>query len=299
MNQLKSDQRMVSCFYAILSAVFFSHVASLSQASETTNKVGITMIDIPSGEFLMGSCKVTKRLIEEKKKRAFLGQTPTTPNCEINDQHALDGETPQHLVKIRAFQIGKTEVTLGQFKQFVISAGRSDLVNDFFMKYNIYGDSAPVVMVTWHDAQDFVAWLNEVDGSGWRLPSEAEWEYACRAGSSSHGFCGSEDINAVAWWNGNSGGKLRPVARNQPNAFGLYDMSGNVGEWVEDCWHSNYHRAPTDGSAWISNCEIDINERVLRGGPDIFNAWNTRAASRSHSSSVPYFDYGFRLARTR
>jgi formylglycine-generating enzyme required for sulfatase activity len=299
MNQLKSDKRMLSCSYAVLSVALFSLVASLTHASETTNKFGITMIDIPSGEFQMGSCKVTEGMMEEKKKRAFLGLTLPSPNCAKNDQHASDDETPQHLVKIRAFQIGKTEVTLGQFKRFIISAGRSDLVNDRFMEYNSYGDSAPVVMVTWHDAQDFVAWLNKTDGSGWRLPSEAEWEYACRAGSSSHSFCGSDDMNAVGWWKGNNGGELRPVASKQPNAFGLYDMSGNVGEWVEDCWHSNYLGAPTDGSAWIVKCEIDVNERVLRGGPDIFNSWNTRAASRSHSSSVPYFDYGFRLARTR
>ncbi len=182
-----------------------------AQLRETTNRIGITMVSIPAGSFQMGSCKVIGDMVEENKKRAFLGRPALSANCSGSDPDASDDEAPQHTVRVPAFQLGKTEVTLGQFKQFIVAAGRPDLVTDQFMKQNRFGDKVPVTFVNWNDAQDFIAWLNQTDGKGWRLPSEAEWEYACRAGGN-HIHCGSNDVGSVAWYNGNSGQRHRAVA---------------------------------------------------------------------------------------
>lgn len=272
-----------------------------ANARETTNKIGITMVNLPAGSFQMGSCKVPSEVVsrnaEENKKRAFLGQAQLTAGCDNADADASDSETPQHRVSVRSFQMGKTEVTLGQFKQFIAAAGRSDLVTDDFMKYNSYGDDAPVVQVSWNDAQDFIQWLNKTDGGGYRLPSEAEWEYACRA-AGHHTYCGGDDLNALGWYGKNSGKGSRPVGGNQPNAFGLYDMSGNAWEWVQDCWYDSYRGAPSDGSAWTSGCSGDV--RGLRGGSWFNLAMNARAAARNYySPGVRSDDIGFRLARSR
>lgn len=281
--------------------VLFSSIAALSCSSllagEVTNKIGITMVDIPAGSFLMGACNVSASMQEENKKRAFLGQELLRADCTASDSYrAHDDETPQHRVSIRAFQMGKTEVTLGQFKKFIAAAGRRDLVTDDFMKYNAHGDNAPVVMVSWHDAKAFIDWLNKTDGGGYRLPSEAEWEYACRAGGR-HKYCGSDNVNAIAWHIENSNHQ-QAVAGKQVNAFGLYDMSGNVSELVEDCWHNNYQSSPTDGSTWISQCKN--TDRVHRGGHWDRQSDLTRAANRNIVTPEHRFEtLGFRLARTR
>lgn len=283
----------------LLSVGVFGTLMPPVGAGETTNKYGITMVDIPAGSFLMGSCKVPSseagRIAEENKKRAFLGQAPIAANlnCELIDSEAGDSETPQHRVSVKAFQMGKTEVTLGQFKQFIAAAGRSDLVNDEFMKYNRYGDDVPVVMVSWHDAQDFIKWLNKADGGGWRLPSEAEWEYACKGGTTSR-YCGGDNPGALAWYDRNGGERQRPVGGKQSNAFGLYDMSGNVWEWVEDCMHDSYRGAPTDGKVWGGG---DCGRHVLRGGSWINIPYHLRAANRNYGNRD--YDFGFRVARTR
>jgi formylglycine-generating enzyme required for sulfatase activity len=269
----------------------------LAHAGETTNKIGITMVDIPAGSFIMGSCKPTSDMKEENKKRAFIGQAPLTAGCDNADPNASDRETPQHRVSIRAFQMSKTEVTLGQFKQFIAAAGRTDLLTDDFMRQNIYGDDAPVVWVRWHDAQDFIKWLNKLEGGGYRLPSEAEWEYACRAGGQ-HTYCGGDDIDALGWHEKNSDRRPHPVGTKRANAWGLHDMSGNVQEWVEDCWHDSYRGAPSDGSAWTSSCSRAW--RVMRGGSWFRGAWFTRAALRSGDSPDGLsHTLGFRLARDR
>ena len=277
----------MSCFVSLagarpwLSVLALSLAATLAQAAER-----IEMVDIPTGSFTMGSCV-------QDKKSAFLGES----TCANPDSEASSNETPQHRVSIRAFQMSKTEVTLGQFKAFIKATGRSNLVDDDFIKYNAYGDDAPVVQVSWNDAQDFISWLNDTAGSGWRLPSEAEWEYACRAGSSSR-YCGGNDLNAVACYDGNSGQRQHSVGTKKANAFGLYDMSGNVWEWVQDCWHDSYRGAPSDGSAWTSSCSRA--GFTLRGGSWDFNSWCSRAALRNYGT--PGFRnviVGFRLARTR
>jgi len=287
-----------SCPLAGLLAALCLAVASPVQAQlrETTSRIGITMVSIPAGSFQMGSCKVTSDMVGENKKRAFLGQPALSANCAGSDPNADDSEAPQHAVRVPAFQLGKTEVTLGQFKQFIAAAGRTDLVNDDFIKYNAYGDSAPVVMVSWQDAQAFIAWLNQTEGKGWRLPSEAEWEYACRAGGQ-HTYCGSNNAGSVAWYDDNSRGRQQAVASKQPNAWGLHDMSGNVWEWVQDWYHDSYRGAPTDGSAWTRGGKQEY--RVLRGGSWFYFARITRAANRDRNS--PRYrgnNDGFRVART-
>lgn len=263
------------------------------QAVEHTSATGITLVDIPAGSFLMGSCKPGDAMVEENKKRAFLGQPALSLNCSSHD---ADDETPQHHVSIKAFQMGKTEVTLGQFKKYIVATGRTSLVDDDFMKYNAYGDDAPVVKVSWQDARDFIRWLNQIDGGGWRLPSEAEWEYACRAGGN-HTYCGSNSVGEVAWYEDNSGMRPHAVATKKPNGFGLHDMSGNVLEWIQDCWHDSYQGAPVDGSAWTRGV---CTYRVLRGGSWNLNARNTRAVHRNGISPGDRSSFiGFRLARSR
>ena len=253
-----------------------------------TNFLGQAFMDVPAGGFVMGSCK-------QDKKSAFLGQDGGCMAREP-DSDASDDETPQHRVSIGAFQMGRTEVTLGQFKAFIKATGNSQLVDDEFMKYNAWGDDAPVVQVSWHDAQAFIDWLNQSkpgsDTGTYRLPTEAEWEYAAR------NLPGGRSWGDFAWYDGNSGGHQHAVAGKQPNNLGIYDMNGNVWEWVEDCWHDSYRGAPSDGSAWTSGCKSD--GRVVRGGSWNLGARYLRAADRNYDSpgNRLYYD-GFRLARTR
>lgn len=284
--KLKSNfTKCVAAFYLGVGLLGF-HIQP-AHAGQTTNKIGMVMVDIPAGTFTMGSCM-------QNQKSAFLGES----SCSNPDRDAGTYETPQHRVSVPAFQMGKTEVTLGQFKQFIKSANRRDLVDDDFIKENSSGDDYPVVQVSWNDAQAFINWLNQVDSQGgYRLPSEAEWEYACRAGGKHSKYCGDGSIDQLGWHGGNSGKRPHPVAQKKPNGFGLYDMSGNVWEWVEDYWHDSYNGAPSDGSAWLSGRSKE--SRVLRGGSWDDNTNYSRAARRySYSPDIRSNSLGFRVART-
>lgn len=278
-----------------LSAMVICLAATLAQAGETTGKIGITMVDIPAGSFQMGSIVAAGAPKEVNNVLSLIGQASPSDTCPYSGD-ASDMETPRHQVSIKDFQIGKTEVTVGQFKQFIAATGNTDLMNGEFRKHNAYGDDLPVVMVSWHDAQAFIDWLNKTDGGGYRLPSEAEWEYACRAGGY-HLYCGTDDIDGLSWLGGDSTVAQQPPAGGKlANAFGLYDMSGNAKEWVQDCMHDDYSGAPVDGSAWVSGeCA-----RVQRGGSWRNCPSSLRAAARAYNtpdSRNP--DFGFRLARTR
>ncbi len=161
-------------------------------------------------------------------------------------------EQPVHRVTLRSFSMGKAEVTQGQWRA-VMGSNPSH--------FSGCGDNCPVEQVSWEDAKQFVSRLSAKTGKTYRLPSEAEWEYACRAGGR-HEYCGSDRADEVSWYSGNSGNATHPVAGKKANAWGLHDMSGNVWEWTEDCWNQNYSNAPTDGSVWTSgNC----SQRVVRG----------------------------------
>ena len=180
------------------------------------------------------------------------------------------------------FAIGKFEVTQAQWKT-IMGSNPS--------KFSNCGDNCPVENVSWNDAQKFIQRLNTKTGKQYRLPSEAEWEAACRGGETKQ-YCGSDDAQSVAWYDESS---TLPVGQKQANAFGLYDMSGNVWEWVEDGWHNNYDGAPSDGTARQGY----DSRHVIRGGSWHFDQWIRHAADRNWNlPSDRYSTLGFRLART-
>jgi len=276
------------------------------------------MVALPVGEFTMGS-----------------------PAAEVG--RGLD-EGPQRQVLItQAFALGRSEVTVAEFRRFVDEAGykteaerdtRAPGCSGF-----IYADPAasasapqaytswrnpglaqaqadphPVLCVSWNDARAYAQWLSKKTGKRYRLPTEAEWEYAARAGSSTARFWGDDPAQACRYSNVADQSRFQtwgfgqkhectdghyftaPAGGYAPNRFGLYDMLGNVWEWSEDCWNSSYAGAPSDGSARLSG---DCTQRVLRGG-----SWSTvprfvRSAAR-HRNPADYRDNltGFRLARS-
>ncbi|OHC65322.1 MAG: hypothetical protein A3H93_02755 [Rhodocyclales bacterium RIFCSPLOWO2_02_FULL_63_24] len=203
---------------------------------------------------------------------------------EMGSDAGQSWEKPMHRVNVPMFAMGRTEVTQAQW-QAVMGGNPSHFAS--------CGD-CPVENLTWDDAQEFVRRLSQKTGKAYRLPSDAEWEYACRAGAR-HEYCGGDAVDSVAWYQGNSGQATHPVARKQGNAWGLYDMSGNVTEFTQDCWHDNYHGAPADGSAWTTG---DCTMRVTRGGPWQFDAFNARALGRGKASPMARASiHGFRPAR--
>jgi formylglycine-generating enzyme required for sulfatase activity len=230
-------------------------------SNNSLKSLGIDIVPIPTGTFIMGY-------------------------DSLNSDFRYD-ENPIHRVTISPFYIMTTEVTQLQWKKV--------MGNDpSYYK----GDSLPVENISWDDAQEFITKLNQLDPTKiYRLPSEAEWEYACRAGTSCHYYSGNEksDLEKVGWYSKNSGGKTHIVASKEPNAWGLYDMHGNVWEWCEDWHHDNYRDAPNDGSAWISP---PGTFRVARGGS--WSNSNTDAYSTNRHGFISYFkssSIGFRVVR--
>jgi formylglycine-generating enzyme required for sulfatase activity len=198
-------------------------------------------------------------------------------------------EEPVHTVHVASFAMGKYPVTQGQWKKVMGS-------NPSHFSYG--GDQCPVEKVSWDDAQAFIQKLNQQTGHTYRLPSEAEWEYACRAGSTGEWCFGDEHSLLVkyAWYEGNSGSKTHPVGEKKANAFGLHDMHGNVWEWCEDRWHNDYEGAPSDGRAWVDDGD---SERVMRGGSWDFDARYSCSVFRYYHWPDDRGSYGgFRLART-
>ena len=268
------------------SAIVFLVLAGLSgpaaRAADYTNSIGMQFNNIPAGRFYMGTCRLSEAHREADKKRKFMfGLWEESIVCSSEDwrnQSLDDDESPQHEVCIgRGFRMGVHEVTLEQFKQYIAAAGRDDLLNDDFIRYNrdrdSNGDDYAVTWVSWDDAQRFIGWLNKKEGTrAYRLPSEAEWEYAARAGTTTRYSWGDAIGRNRASCVGCSSRLVNflPVGSFEPNAFGLYDMHGSVWEWVADCWHDSYEDAPTDGSAWTNGCVS--NSAVIRGG-----GWDTTA----------------------
>jgi len=219
----------------------------------------IEMVLVPGGSFLMGSPE--------------------------NETGHSDKEKPRHQVTVRDFHIGKYEVTQAQWR--AVMGGNPS---------HFKGDDLPVENVSWNDAEAFCRRLSEMTGKKYRLPTEAEWEYACRA-KTDGAYAG--DLDAMAWYGNILEVKTHPVGRKRPNAFGIYDMHGNVWEWCEDDWHKSYANAPSDGSAWVDKPSRGPY-RVVRGGD-----WNDNAAilrSSNRSADLPGSRLaaflGFRLART-
>ena len=196
---------------------------------------------------------------------------------------AYDWEKPVHSVTLSGYYIGKTEVTQALWKAVMGS-------NPSYFK----GDDLPVECVSWDDCQEFIRKLNSLTGQHFRLPTEAEWEFACRGGNNSLGYkySGSDNIDNVAWYDGNSGDKTHPVATKSANELGIYDMSGNVWEWCCD-WYGDY----TSGALTNPKGPESGSYRVLRGGSWNYGARNCRSSFRNYDyPSFRIIILGLRLA---
>ncbi|MEM6269287.1 MAG: SUMF1/EgtB/PvdO family nonheme iron enzyme [Bacteroidota bacterium] len=214
-----------------------------------------------------------------------------TMGCtEEQGDDCFDSEKRLNPLHTNTFQINKYEVTQEEWRA-VMGSDPKEL--------SFSGcDKCPVERVSWNDVQEFIKKLNAKTGKHYRLPSEAEWEYAARGGQKSkdHKYAGSRDLGSVGWYSSNSGSKTHPVGTLGDNELGLHDMSGNVWEWCQDHWHSSYAGAPADGTAWE---DADGVYRVLRGG-----SWNGRArlcrvAGRNLMRPINrHGNVGFRLAHS-
>lgn len=207
-------------------------------------------------------------------------------------------EKPVHTVVVKAFAMGQFEVTFDEYDRFALRTGRL-----------LPGDQGwgrgrrPVINVSWQDAKDYAAWLSQNTGKRYRLPTESEWEYAARSEGKDDLWAGTsdkEELRLYAVYGGYSGTAL--VGHDQvrrPNAIGLYDMSGNVLEWVEDCLHDNYNQAPADGTAWLEAGRGDCQDRVNRGGAWAANRPETLRVSRrfGNLAGTRSDGLGFRLAQ--
>jgi len=220
------------------------------------------MVELPGGTFAMGS-----------------NDDPT--------------EQPVFRVTVPPFALGRLPVTIGEWRRCVAARACS---------YNPDGeDDMPVHNVSWNDAQQYVEWLSNITGVSYRLPTEAEWEYAARAGTSTRYWWGNQLVAGMANCKGcgdASDPRLPlPAGSFAPNPFGLHDMAGGVTQWVADCWHKNYRGAPVDGAVWDApNCR----ERVLRGGSWMNDPSYSRVSSRDrYDAGVRYPTHGFRVARSR
>ena len=196
---------------------------------------------------------------------------------------APDGEKPVHQVTLSSFSIGRYEVTQEEW-QTVMGSNPSEFK----------GSKRPVESVSWDDCQEFIRKLNAMTGKYFRLPTEAEWEYAARGGNRSHGYiyAGSNGPNSIAWYGGNSGYETHEVGGKQPNELGLFDMSGNVWEWCQD-WYSSYSSSSQTNPTGPSSGA----RRVHRGGSWGLSAWNCRVSFRNWYAPGLRNNYlGFRLA---
>jgi len=236
------------------------------------------MVVVPAGEFLMGS---TSAEIEALTK----GGKAREPKSE----------GPQRKVTIaRPFAVGKFEVTFDEWEACVAGGGCTSNPRPSDKGWG--RGRRPVINVSWYDiTKEYLPWLSRTTGKSYRLLSEAEWEYAARAGTTTHFAFGETITNAQAQFA--PAGRTAEVGSFPPNKFGLHDMHGNAMEWCEDNWHPNYEGAPIDGSVWQGG---DVSERVLRGG-----SWGSpvpddlRSADRGRYPPVDrYFDTGFRVSRT-
>ena len=228
------------------------------------------MVVIPAGTFMMGS--------------------------PASEEGRSDREGPRHEVTLESFAMGVTEVTFDEWEACVRDGG----CNGYRPDDEGWGrGSRPVIYMSWEDARAYVRWLSESTGAAYRLPSESEWEYAARAGTTTPFHTGTTISTDQANYGWHRRGTT-PAGTFAPNAFGLYDVHGNVWEWVEDCYHYNYSGAPSDGTAWTrgGNCR----RLILRGGSWSVDPRDLRSATRisftSFTSGARVSDAGFRVSRT-
>lgn len=214
---------------------------------------------------------------------------------EMGSTEMFDFEAPVHRVSIRKpFYIGRREVTFEEWDACVAEGGCKQKPDD----RGLGRSRRPVTDLDWDDAKAYVAWLSQKTGKTYRLPSESEWEYVARAGTTTTypwGRAVDKDKANCLGCTSDPVKKAIDVGSFPPNAFGVYDMAGNAAEWVEDCWSDNYKAAPTDGSAWI---KPQCRERVLRGGSFNNDPRYLRSAARfKYDQNVRFYTNGFRVVR--
>ena len=249
-------------------------IEPLSHSSDILNLP--EMVRIPGGSFMMGSLK--------------------------DEEGHDESESPLHTVNVPPFFMGRYPVTQAQWRAVaVLKPVERELKVD---PSNFKGDKRPVEQVSWDDAIEFCARLSAHTGREYRLPTEAEWEYACRAGTTTPFHFGDMITTEVANYNGSAYAdgpdgdnrqQTTPVDHfGFANAFGLSDMHGNVWEWCQDQWHDNYDDAPKDGSPWLT--KDSEASRVIRGGSCLSNPWYCRSASRNFNQpGNRYNNLGFRV----
>jgi formylglycine-generating enzyme required for sulfatase activity len=247
--------------FIVVPSVFLSRQQPGALTAVLPTGVRMEFVRIPPGEFMMG--------------------------CSPNDNQCDDDEKPAHPVRIlRGFEMARYEVTAAQWQAIVVTSPFSPMPGS--------GDDHALGLTSWNDAQNFLTRLNERnDGFRYRLPTEAEWEYAARAGSS--GPVAGPNLQATAWFGQNVVSRPESVGQKQPNAWGLYDMLGNAWEWVEDRYDSGYYAAspPNDPKG-----PVDGPYRVLRGGSSLSNAKSARLSERHYIGAPANPDYyGFRPLR--
>lgn len=256
-------KKQILCY--VLSLAMSSAVMAEPQppGNESSDPVtGMQFVSVPGGSFEIG--------------------------CGSWQSDCFDDEQPSVAgVQIAAFEMGKYEVTQGQWKM-VMGSNPS--------RFHLCGDDCPVEQVSWDDIQVFIHALNGKGHGTFRLPTEAEWEYACRSGGKRERYCGGNDVGAEAWYDKNSGSVTHPVGTKAANGLGLYDMSGNVWEWT--CSESgNYN----DGHNNYTRCnDKDGAQRVIRGGAWRYIPSDVRSTGRDNfHPNRHYGDLGFRLVRER
>ena len=273
---------------------------TMKPSVKKTLVAGISMVSIPGGTFRMGS-----RLSAEEVKKKFGG-----------DVDPYKVEHPVHTVTLDGFEMSAHAITVDVYRKFVDTTGyktdveRGEGANIFNGSkweqksdahwrnpYYSQSDDYPVTCVSWNDAKAFCEWLSSETGNNFSMPTEAEWEYACRAGTETIFYTGNNEsvLARAGWYIENSGKKTHPVGQKEPNAWGLYDMHGNIWEWCNDWYDENYYSSSpsTNPSGPAAG-----SRRVIRGGCWFSNAGFCRSASRSGDPPVPtYSDLGFRVVR--
>ncbi len=205
---------------------------------------------------------------------------------QMGSHSSGDDEKPVHKVCVDGFWMGKYEVTQGQWLK-IIGSNPSKFKS---------GDDYPVEQVSWNDAKTFISQLNQRSGAGFSLPTEAQWEYAARSQGKDQEYAGGNDLDRVAWYDGNSGNKTHRVGTKTPNSLGIYDMSGNVREWCEDVYDENAYSRHARNNPLITS---GGSNRVRRGGSWDNDPGFLRCAYRSwDNAGYSSSGLGFRLIRT-
>lgn len=240
---------------------------------------------------------------------------PVQAGCFRMGNNFGDGyyiEMPVHEVCVETFFIGKFAVTRGAFKKLIDDTGyrtdaekgngcyvydgtswKSDADADWRSPGFVQEDDHPVVCVSWNDSVAYAQWLSRKNKRDYRLPTEAEWEYAARSGGKREKYAGGDNIDAVAWYSGNSGNSTHPVGQKEPNGLGPYDMSGNVWQWTTDWFDKNYYRESPRNNP---NGPVSGSKRVFRGGSWFYDPRGTRTTYRDfHIPSYRSSYLGFRL----